>query len=261
MRNFSMNWLDLLLIRSLRRGIQARKWCLAGELSLCVSAPRTYVGGPMTRLFLLLLLSGLLTQQPACAEKILFAEDFGHGIANGWQNVAFFKAPTDYQAHREGTNCFVRGIANKTCSALSMKLNLPPPAKLILRWRWRIAGVNTNGSERELNKFDHAARVFIAFDTFIGPPRSINYLWGNVEPAGTVLEHPKSGRAQLFVVESGDAKAGRWVAEERDVTADWNRVFPGRAMPRVVGLGVMTDADSLGKELTGDYTDIQLIAE
>lgn len=195
------------------------------------------------------------------ADKVLFREDFSHGLSNGWQNVAFFKTPTDYQPSHEGTHFCVLAVAQKACSALSHKLDLNPPEKLTLRWRWRIEGVVTNGSERELAKFDHAARVFVAFDTLIGPPRTLNYLWANVEPAGTVLEHPKSARAQLIMVESGNPKAGQWIAEERDVTADWKRVFPGKTMPKIVGVGLMTDSDSLGQKVSGAYTDIELIAE
>jgi len=203
----------------------------------------------------------VLARDATATEKILFAENFSRGLSNGWQNVAFFKTPTDYSASRDGTNFYVRGVAEKTCSALSRKLDLAPPSKLRLRWRWKIDGVNTNGSERDLKKFDHAARVFVAFDTLIGPPRTLNYLWGDVEKPGTVLEHPKSGRAQIFVLESGDEKAGQWIAEERDVTADWKRVFPDKPMPKIVGLGVMTDSDSLGQKLTGNYADIALIGE
>jgi len=197
----------------------------------------------------------------AAAEKILFAENFTHGITNGWENVAFFKMPTDYRAVRDGTNFFLRGVAEKTCAALSLKLDLAPPAKLKLRWRWKIDGVNTNGSERDLKKFDHAARVFIAFDTFIGPPRTLNYMWADVEKAGTVLEHPKSGRAQIFVLQSGNAQTNEWIAEERDVASDWKKVFPGKPMPKIVGLGVMTDSDSLGQRLVGSYANIELIGE
>jgi hypothetical protein len=210
---------------------------------------------------ILAIISLSLAVAHASAEKILFAEDFAHGLANGWQNVAFFKTPTVYHVVRDGTNSYLLAVADRTCSALSVKLDLAPPQKLKLRWRWRIEGVNTNGSERDLHKFDHAARVFVAFDTLIGPPRTLNYLWGNVEPPGTVLEHPKSARAQIFVVESGNAQAGRWITEERDVTADWRRAFPDRTMPKVVGLGVMTDSDSLGMKLTGAYADIELSKE
>jgi hypothetical protein len=197
----------------------------------------------------------------AAAGTILWAEDFSRGISNGWQNVAFFKALTDYQVHREGTHCYLEAVANKSCSALTRKLDLAPPAKLTLSWSWRIEGVATNGSERELSKFDHAARVFLAFDTLLGPPRTLNYLWANAEPVGTLLPHPKSSRAQLLILESGNAKAGRWIGEKVDVTADWKRGFPGKPMPRLVGVGLMTDGDSLGQKLTGEYADLQLTGD
>jgi hypothetical protein len=229
------------------------------ESSLLFCAASGYFAGMSRMLMAAMFL--LLTLARAPAASLLYAADFSRGITNGWQNVAFFKTPTDYQTRCDGTNFYLRAVADKSCSALSVKLDVAPPPKLRLRWRWRIAGVNTNGSERDLKKFDHAARVFVAFDTLIGPPRTLNYLWANVERPGTVLEHPKSGRAQLFVLESGNGRAGEWVAEERDVTADWQRVFPGKPMPRVDGLGVMTDGDSLGVKLTGDYADIELSGE
>jgi hypothetical protein len=197
----------------------------------------------------------------ASAGQILFADNFSHGLGTGWQNVAFFKTPTDYRVVRDGTNAYLRAVADKSCSGLTTKLDVAATGKLILRWRWRIAGVNTNGSERQLAKFDHAARVFVAFDTLIGAPRTLNYLWGNVEPPGTVLAHPKSNRAELFVLESGNQKAGQWLTEQRDVTADWKRAFPDRAMPKIIGLGVMTDGDSLEVTLTGCYADIELWEE
>ena len=230
------------------------------ELSLLFSGVDGYRSRAMERIFPIILFLALGLER-ASAEKILFAENFSHGLSNGWENVAFFKTPTDYQAIPDGTNFFVRGVAEKTCSALSKKLDLAPPAKLKLRWRWKIDGVNPNGSERDLKKFDHAARVFVAFDTFIGPPRTLNYLWANVEKIGAVLEHPKSGRAQIFVLESGNGKARRWLTEERDVVADWQKVFPDKPMPKIVGIGLMTDSDSLGQKLTGGYADIELIGE
>ena len=215
----------------------------------------------MKQIFLSVVALALLSGPARATEKVLFASNFSHGISNGWENVAFFKKQTVYAVAQSGTNYFLHAVADNACSGLTTKLESPPPAKLKLRWRWRIAGVNTNGSERDLKKFDHAARVFVAFDTFIGPPRTLNYMWANVEPVGTVLEHPKSSRAQIFILESGNIKAAQWIAEERDVTADWKKVFPDKPMPKIVGLGVMTDSDSLGQMLTGDYADVQLITE
>ena len=232
----------------------------AAELSLLFCGRKRYFCAVLKRI-LMAVVFFTLALGGAAAEPALFSENFSHGLAAGWENVAFFKKLTDYVVVATGTNFYLRGVADSSCSALSHKLDLAPPVKLKFRWRWKIDGVNTNGSERDLEKFDHAARVFVAFDTFIGPPRTLNYLWADVEPVGTVLEHPKSGRAQIFALESGNEKAGQWISEERDVAADWQKVFPGKPMPKIVGVGVMTDSDSLGGKLTGDYADIELIGQ
>ena len=202
-----------------------------------------------------------LAASRTAADQILFAEDFSRGSSNGWQNVAFFKTPTVYQIVQDGTNSCLRGAAKKTCSAFSVKLDIAPQQHLKLRWRWKIEGVAPRGSERDLKRFDHAARLFMAFDTFIGPPRTINYLWASEEKAGTALEHPKSNRAQIIVLQSGNARTNEWISEEQDVTADWRRVFGDRPMPKIAGLGVMTDSDSLGGQLRGYYANIVLSSE
>ncbi len=191
---------------------------------------------------------------------VLFSENFEHGVSNRWQQVKF-GALTDYHVVRDGTNCFLEAVADKSCSAFSVKLNIKPPSKLTLRWRWKIDSAPTNGSERVVSRFDHTARVFVAFDTFIGPPRSLDYIWGNEEKAGTILAHPLSNRTQLLVVESGNARAGEWISEERDVMADWKSCFGQKTMPKIIGIGVLTDGDSLGCKLTGDYADIELISK
>ena len=76
-----------------------------------------------------------------------------------------------------------------------------------------------------------------------------------------MLEHPLTSRAKIFAVESGNAKAGQWISEERDVTADWKRAFPNKTMPKIAALGMLTDGDSLETKMSGDYADIKLIAE
>lgn len=217
----------------------------------------------MRKRFGIALSLGVTAMQLAAGEsnRVLFAENFQPRSSNHWQNVAFFKPPTDYKIVHDGTNCFVRGVARTTCSGFTVNLDIEPPQRLKLHWRWKIEGVAPRGSERDLKRFDHTARVFIAFDTFIGPARTINYTWATDEKPGTALEHPKSGRAQIIVLQSGNARTNEWIAEERDVRADWRRVFGARPMPKIIGLGVMTDSDSTGAMLTGYYTDFRLMAE
>jgi hypothetical protein len=194
------------------------------------------------------------------AEQILFTADFASGTAAA-ENVSLFSKKTDYRVVSEGTNVFLHAQAVDACSAYTFKLDVPPEPHLKLRWRWRIPAISPQGDERDPDRFDHAARVLVIFGSFLPTSRSLNYVWANVEPVGEWLEHPKSSHAQLCLVESGNARAGQWVSEERDLTADWARAFPGREMPHLNGIGLMTDSDSLGGTLTGDYADVQLVAE
>lgn len=213
----------------------------------------------MNALAVLILLVGM-NGASAAAEQVLFAADFTHGTESA-ENFSLFSKKTDYQIRREGTNLFLHAQAVDACSAYSFKLEVPPGSHLKLRWRWRIPAVSPRGNERDLDRFDHAARVFVVFGSFLPTSRSLNYVWANVEPVGEWLEHPKSSRAQLCMVESGNRRAGQWVSEERDLTADWARAFPDREMPRLTAIGLMTDSDSLGGTLTADYADVQLLTE
>lgn len=188
---------------------------------------------------------------------VLFAENFSGGLAGRWQQVKF-GAPTVYTNVPDGTNFCLHASASNSCSAFMAKLSLKPPPQLFLRWRWRIDHTPTNATDRVLATYDHTARVVIAFDTFIGPPRSINYLWADQEKIGATMSHPLTSRTQMLVVESGNARAGGWITEERDVTADWKLLFDGKAMSRIVGIGVLTDTDSTHTQATADYADIEL---
>jgi Protein of unknown function (DUF3047) len=66
------------------------------------------------------------------------------------------------------------------------------------------------------------------------------------------------GRAQMLVLEPGNGRAGEWITEQRDVTADWRRLFPGKSMPKIVGVGVLTDTDSTHTQVAANYADIEL---
>ena len=191
---------------------------------------------------------------------LLFSDHFERAIAGRWEQYKFGK-PTDYSICREAnTNC-LKAVADKTCSALMTKVELEPPARLIARWRWKIDQIPPNSTDDVLRSFDHTARVIIVFDTLLGPPRTVNYVWANQVKIGAVFPHPRSGRAQMIALESGDTKAGQWIAEERDVTADWHQLFGDKAMPKIVAIGVITDSESTGTKVTGYYQNIELLSK
>jgi Protein of unknown function (DUF3047) len=204
-------------------------------------------------------------QMPAMAgdnetNTLLFSDHFENAIAGRWEQLKFGR-PTEYFiCHEANSNC-LKAVADNTCSALMTKVQLEPRPRLIARWRWKIDQIPPNSTDHLARSFDHTARVIIAFDTFIGPPRTVNYVWANQVKIGDVFPHPKSGRAQMIALESGDNKAGQWISEERDVTADWHQLFGDKAMPSIVAVGVITDSESTGTKVTGYYQNIELFSK
>jgi len=187
--------------------------------------------------------------------KILFSESFEQPLGERWKQVKFGE-PTDYRIVSEKSNACLEASANSTSSAFSTKAEIQPASEMVIRWRWKISSCATNGSEDKLATFDHTARIFVAFDTFIGPPRTINYVWANRAGTNSIFDHPSSSRSKFIVVESGNEKAGQWLVEQRDLKKDWQRLFKTEAVPKIVGIGVFTDSDGTRTSVTGWYDDI-----
>jgi hypothetical protein len=191
----------------------------------------------------------------AAEQKTLFVEDFKTPPGNRWKQVKFGE-PTDYKIVTDNSNACLQASANGTASALATKVDIKPAATMNIHWRWKISSCPTNGSEDKLATFDHTARIFVAFDTFIGPPKTINYVWANQLKTNSVFDHPSSSRSKFVVLESGNEKAGQWLLEQRDLKKDWQTLFKSESMPKIVGIGVFTDSDGTGTSVTGWYDDI-----
>jgi len=210
------------------------------------------------------LLAALLFAGGAFAQgkgTVIFHEGFTGPLSADWKPFKF-SALTDYRTGMDGTNRCLIAHSPGTASGVAHAVTAAPQDRLILTWRWKIdrcppGGTDTNG----VDTFDHTARVFVAFKTFIGPPRSINYTWANQMAVGSTFLHPNSGRARFITVETGNAKAGQWLSESRDVTADWRRLFPDMDMPEPKAVGVITDSDGTRATVNGWYADIELRAE
>lgn len=86
------------------------------------------------------------------------------------------------------------------------------------------------------------------------------YVWdGGHQAVESVHRNHRSARIQYLTVESGAQRAGRWLRYQRDVVADYRRVF-GEAPGPIIGVGVLTDADALKGEMEAWYGDITLAA-
>jgi len=193
----------------------------------------------------------------AAESKVVFQEHFERGLGPEWKKVEF-EGETQYRIEKEGTNSVLRGTAQNAATGLAVKFDGFNPQGAMLSWRWKIDKIPPGGSEDKKATFDHTARLFVAFKTRLGPPRTINYVWANNVPAGKTFHHPSSGRGRFIVLNSGNEGAGKWHTFNRNIAEDWRVLFGNDEPPEIVSLGFMTDSDGTKSTVTGWYDDIRL---
>jgi hypothetical protein len=235
----------------------------------------------------LLLLAGLGPGSLAAGAERALVLDFtppadAGGLPPGWEALTFRRVPraTRYRVVPEGDGYVLRAESEKAASGLYRRLDLDPRIYRTLTWRWKVENILEGADARRKDGDDYPARVYVAFrydpatatlwertaygalKLFYGdyPPRHvINYIWDNRLPTGAVVDNAYTDRAKMIVVESGAGRVGRWVAEERDLYADYRRLFGGEP-PRIAGVAVMTDTDDTGERAVAYYGALTLRA-
>lgn len=130
-----------------------------------------------------------------------------------------------------------------------------------LQWCWQVSGVHEGLDETRKAGDDYPARVYVARKTGLLPwqVESVNYVWASRQPAGSAWPNAFTDRARLLALQSGDARVGEWVAEVRDVGADYRRLF-GRRPTTIDGLALMSDGDNAGVDATAWFTHLAFSA-
>lgn len=205
----------------------------------------------LTLLFLLALSSSV----SGAAAEIPLAR-FSKSDLSGWSDKTF-KGKTDYSFADGALKAHsVKGASGKIKKVSIDTRNYPK-----LSWSWRIDHTLRHEDATRKSGDDFAARVYVIFPrTFFWRMRAINYVWSGKLPAGSHTPSPHTANAVSIAVESGDAKAGTWVFEERNVYEDYKKTF-GEDPPLMGGIAVMTDTDDTKEEVTAWYGDITLSSE
>lgn len=181
---------------------------------------------------------------------------FSHSDLSGWSDKAF-KGKTDY-SFADGA---LKAHSSKGASGKIKKISIDTHNYPKLTWSWRIDHTLRHEDATRKSGDDFAARVYVIFPrTFFWRMRAINYVWSGKMPVGSHTPSPHTANAVSIAVESGDAKAGTWVFEERNVYEDYKKIF-GEDPPLMGGIAVMTDTDDTKEEITAWYGDITLSSQ
>lgn len=151
----------------------------------------------------------------------------------------------------------------------------------VLRWRWRLDEPLTGSDLQRREGDDSPLKVCALFDLpmsavpFIErqvlrvarlrsgeqlPAASVCYVWDARLPAGTVLDNAFTRRLRMIVLRGPEAGLRTWYAEQRDIWADFRRLFADEAttLPPLVGIGIGADADNTQGHSLGYLATISL---
>lgn len=230
---------------------------------------------------LCLLLPAISLAEEALEVGAFSKVDINAPLPAGWEplNLGGAGRDTDYTLVEEEGTIVVRAVSKNAASALIYPLRIDLKQYPIVQWRWKVKNVLDKGDALHKAGDDYPARLYITFDAELAdlgwferlkaesyhllhgiypPLTALNYLWANKLPVGTVLPNIYSAQVKMFVVNSGEARLGEWVMQERNLYEDYLRAF-GKAPPAVTGIAIMTDTDNTGERATAYYGDIRLL--
>ena len=266
---------------SAQAGLPRRRW-LAGALGLgsmaaglggCATAPDG-TASPTAD-------SAPAAVTPPAPQVVPFSDASPGQPPAGWQPYAMRKdlSRTRYTVVRDGQRQVLNARAAASATGLRCAVQIDPAELGQLQFSWRVRDVPPQADVSEAVRDDCPARLILAFDgddtrlplrerllfdqveLFTGqrlPYATLMYVWdGGRHAVESVHRNHRSTRIQYLTVESGAQRAGRWLHYQRDVVADYRRVF-GEAPGQIMGVGVLTDADALKLQLEAWYGDITL---
>ena len=194
----------------------------------------------------------------AGAESVEVLRD---GDVAGWEEKVF-SGKTRYETVRQDGRTVLRATSHGTASGLYRRLRVDLEKTPILNWTWRVDATLGDVDERTRAGDDYSARVYVvrSHPVFLWRTRAVNYVWASARAEGETWPNAYTDSARHVAVRSGDAQAGRWVGERRDVRADFRTLF-GEDVRFIDAVAIMTDTDDTGAAAVAYYADITFTNE
>lgn len=181
-------------------------------------------------------------------------------VKGWWMISSFGVPPTRYSRAGKGV---IKAESLGSRSSLYREVGEKEKDLFVLSWRWKISNVVRSAIETRKDRFDAAARVISVFGSGKGSKATegmepsgfrIEYIWASRLPQGHIFDHPGEKYCKVFVLESGERKAGEWVFEKRNLREDYKKAFkiePGA----LSAIGIQTDTDHSNEMVTAYYSD------
>ena len=196
-----------------------------------------------------------------------------------WQHYPLpGKTPTQFSYTRKDGRDAMAVMAVSSASMLRHKLRIAAADLGSVRFSWKVPELIAQADMALRDADDSPVRIILAFDgdrsrfsprnamlsdlarALTGeelPYATLMYVWCNRCEPGTVINSPRTDRIRKLVVESGPKKLNQWLDYERNIRADFERVF-GEAPGTLVGIAIMTDSDNTHSTARAWYGPVRL---
>lgn len=230
-----------------RRIILSHGWLLA--VSVGCARPQIVMQGSLLPPFIPI---------PQPRPAAFWTESFDAPSLSHWREISV-SGQTQYRVVTlDGRQC-LQAQSYGGASILLHEARFDPDTYEWLSWAWRVDRLVGGEALERKDGSDAAARVYVYFKTKGLPwqKRNLDYVWSAALPVGTVLESAYASSSKILVVESGPASLGQWRIVERNIEADYKRVFGGDP-PQVMAIGLMTDTDNTRGEALTYFDDLRI---
>ena len=195
-----------------------------------------------------------------------------------WAHQSFpGKVPTQFAYARNEGRDTVAVRSNASASMLRQVVRIEPGELGKVRFSWKVPALIEQADLATRESDDAPVRVVLAFEgdrsrfsmkdaalselalALTGEPMpyaTLMYVWCNQRAPGTVIRSPRTDRIRKLVVESGGKRLNQWLDYERDIRADYERVF-GEQPGALVGIAIMTDSDNTHSQTRAWYGPIR----
>ncbi len=186
---------------------------------------------------------------------------FSRGELDGWSEKSFL-GHTAYSIVELDGRHVLKARSERTASGLYRRVHVNLDETPVLHWSWRVENTLDGIDETTKAGDDYPARVYVVFSggLFFWRTHAINYVWASRQPRGASWPNAFTANARMIAVRSGDAEAGSWRHEQRNVRQDYRRLF-GHDVRKADAVAIMTDTDNSRRSATAYYGDIYFTSE
>jgi hypothetical protein len=189
------------------------------------------------------------------------------------------KVATRFDYRRVDGRDAVAARSEASASMLRQPVRIEPVDLGRFRFSWKVPALIEQADLGTRESDDAPVRIVLAFEgdrsrfsskdaalselaqVLTGEPlpyATLMYVWCNKRPAGTVITSPRTDRIRKLVVETGPVRLNQWLDYERDIRADYERVF-GEKPGALVGIGIMTDSDNTRSNASAWYGPLRFL--